>query len=65
MKRILPFCMLMLMGIVATPGPQTVSGAVSDAQSGEPIPGATILIKGTDTGTTTDLDGKFRIQIED
>ncbi|MEQ8580281.1 MAG: SusC/RagA family TonB-linked outer membrane protein [Marinoscillum sp.] len=63
MKRILPFCMLMLMGIVVL-GQQTVSGTVSDAQSGEPIPGATVLIKGTDSGTTTDLDGKFRIQIE-
>lgn len=46
-------------------GQQIVSGTISDAQSGEPIPGATILIKGTSTGTTTDLDGNYRIQVKD
>lgn len=37
-----------------------VSGKVTDA-SGEAIPGATILVKGTTSGTTTDLDGNYSI----
>jgi len=37
-----------------------VSGLVSD-QSGLPIPGVNVLIKGTTTGIQTDFDGKFQI----
>jgi TonB-linked SusC/RagA family outer membrane protein len=36
-----------------------IEGTVTDASTGEPLPGATILLKGTSIGTTTDLDGKF------
>ena len=37
-----------------------ISGMVTD-QSGVPLPGATVLIKGSSTGTTTDFDGNFSI----
>lgn len=39
----------------------SVAGRVVDAQ-GEPIIGATILIKGTDYGVATDLDGNFTLK---
>jgi TonB-linked SusC/RagA family outer membrane protein len=39
---------------------QDVSGTVSDASG--PLPGASILVKGTTNGTQTDLDGKFTIR---
>jgi len=38
-----------------------VSGTVLD-ELGTPLPGATVLIKGTTTGTQTDFDGNFSIQ---
>ena len=38
-----------------------VSGTVVDAQ-GEPVIGASVIIKGTSTGTVTDFDGNFTIQ---
>ena len=38
----------------------TVEGIVTDA-NGEPIIGASIVIKGTTNGTITDLDGKFSL----
>lgn len=41
---------------------KTVKGTVTDA-SGEPIIGAGVLVKGTSTGTTTDLDGKYSISV--
>ncbi len=41
-----------------------IKGTVNDEQ-GQPLPGATIIIKGTSSGTTTDFDGKFTLQIED
>lgn len=37
-----------------------VAGTVSD-ETGASLPGVTILLKGTTTGTTTDLDGKYSI----
>jgi len=40
---------------------RTVSGTVTD-QAGMPIPGVSVLVKGTTTGTQTDFDGKFQIQ---
>ena len=39
---------------------QPVSGVVSD-QSGVPIPGVNVSVKGTSNSTQTDLDGKFKI----
>jgi TonB-linked SusC/RagA family outer membrane protein len=36
----------------------TVTGTVTGTQ-GEPIPGITVIIKGTTTGTITDFDGKY------
>ena len=38
----------------------TVTGKVTD-KSGEPIVGAYVLIKGTNTGASTDIDGKYSI----
>jgi TonB-linked SusC/RagA family outer membrane protein len=38
----------------------TISGVVTD-QSGLPIPGVNVLVKGTQNGTQTDFDGNFKI----
>ena len=40
---------------------KTVTGNVSD-NNGLPLPGATVVIKGTSSGTTTDFDGNFGIE---
>ncbi len=39
-----------------------ISGVVSD-QSGVPLPGVSIVVKGTATGTVTDFDGNFSISV--
>ncbi|MGM5468796.1 SusC/RagA family TonB-linked outer membrane protein [Flavobacteriaceae bacterium LMO-SS05] len=53
---------LILFGIAsALSQEKSVSGTVSDP-SGLPLPGATVLIKGTTTGTSTDFDGNFSIR---
>ncbi|WP_321348063.1 TonB-dependent receptor [uncultured Draconibacterium sp.] len=43
---------------------KTVTGNVSDAGSGEPLPGVTIVVKGTTQGTITDFDGNYSIDVE-
>ncbi len=40
-----------------------VKGTVTD-EKGNPVPGVTVLIKGTSTGTTTDVKGNFTIEAE-
>ena len=60
--RKLIFRSLLLIGALITFGmakAQTVTGTVTD-ESG-PLPGATVSIKGTSTGTTTDFDGNYTI----
>ncbi|UII27858.1 TonB-dependent receptor [Fulvivirga maritima] len=39
----------------------TISGKVLDADSGEPLIGANVVVKGTTKGSTTDLGGNFKI----
>lgn len=40
---------------------RVIRGKVMDKTTGEPLPGATIKIKGTTVGTATDIDGKFEL----
>ena len=42
---------------------QSLSGTITDQKTGEAMIGATVVIKGTGNGTTTDLDGKFSLPI--
>ena len=41
---------------------QTVTGTVRD-ESGQPLPGVTVLLKGTTLGTATDVNGKYTLQV--
>lgn len=52
--------LLVSSGIIAQ---QTVSGSITD-EEGTPLPGATVIIQGTDNGVTTDFDGNYTIQVE-
>lgn len=42
----------------------SVSGTVTEANSALPVPGVNVIIKGTTTGTTTDFDGKYTINVK-
>src|SRR6218665_3027063 len=44
---------------------QQVSGQVTDAASGESLPGVNVAVKGTSNGTSTDADGKYTLQVEE
>lgn len=44
---------------------QTISGTVTNENTGEPIPGVNIFIPQLQTGSATDLEGNFEIQIDE
>ena len=41
----------------------TVSGVVTSAEDGEPLPGINVIIKGTSIGTATNLEGEYELDI--
>ena len=41
---------------------QTITGTVTDAESGETLPGVNIQVTGTTIGTTTDLNGQYELR---
>ncbi|TLX75576.1 TonB-dependent receptor [Labilibacter sediminis] len=62
--------LLLLLGIIiscslpALGQSKSISGIVSD-QKGEPIPGVSVLEKGTTNGTITDINGNYNITVSD
>lgn len=42
-----------------------VSGTVKDQETGEGLPGVSVLVKGTSTGTVTDVDGFYKLTVPD
>ncbi len=64
MKRFILFLFLVsLVSVVAAQSRITVQGQVTEA-SGLGIPGVSILVKGTMTGTVTDFDGNYSLEAE-
>jgi TonB-linked SusC/RagA family outer membrane protein len=55
-------CLFLSIGIAIAQS-SNATGRVLSAEDNEPIVGATVQIEGTDTGTITDLDGKFTINV--
>lgn len=62
-KKTLLLFLLWLPGLMMAQS--VVKGTVKDASTGEVLPGANIVIKGTTQGTTADFDGNFTIEVMD
>src|SRR3982750_1024088 len=63
-KRITLLVVLLVSGCLFAFGQTgTVKGVVKDGQ-GLPLPGATVVIKGTNQAASTDLNGKYTIKAE-
>ena len=60
--KIYSFLFLLLLSVTAFAQSYEVSGTVSD-NSNQPLPGVSVVIKGTTTGTSTDFDGKYTLQV--
>lgn len=63
MRRLLPPFLLLFLPLFVAAQTQTIRGTVTDLESKMPIIGAAVVVVGSDPiiGTTTDIDGKFKL----
>ena len=54
-------CLLAGIGLAIAQTPKTITGVVISEEDNQPVVGASVLVKGTAIGTTTNVDGKFTI----
>ena len=65
MKRNLLWSLLLVLTLVGRSWAQSrpVSGRVIDKSTNEGLPGVSVIVKGTTTGTATDADGRFALNV--
>jgi TonB-linked SusC/RagA family outer membrane protein len=63
-KHLLTLCFLALTCFLIEPAlaqNKVITGKVTDAKDGSTLPGVSVVVKGSTTGTTTDTNGQFRL----
>ncbi|MEM9686093.1 MAG: carboxypeptidase-like regulatory domain-containing protein, partial [Bacteroidota bacterium] len=58
------FMAVLLCTSTATFSQGVLTGTIMDAELGEPLPGASVVVRGTSTGTSTDFDGNFQLNVD-
>ncbi|WP_456462294.1 SusC/RagA family TonB-linked outer membrane protein [Reichenbachiella sp.] len=64
-QRILLLSFVMGMVLMAQAQTRTLTGKVTGADDGAALPGVNVSVKGTSTGTITDIDGIYKIDVSD
>lgn len=62
-KFALMLALLVFAGVQVVLAQTTITGTVTSSEDGQGIPGATVLVKGTTVGLTTDMSGKYSIKV--
>ncbi|HEY0899691.1 MAG TPA: SusC/RagA family TonB-linked outer membrane protein, partial [Sphingobacteriaceae bacterium] len=62
-KNLLSFFFLLLFAVTAWAQDRTVTGTVTAREDGLPLPGVSIVVKGTRIGTQADANGKFSLRV--
>ncbi len=64
-RKILFLSVLLLFGVCLVSAQQnlSVSGVVTDATDGSPLVGVSVQVKGTSSGTITDIDGRYSLNV--
>ncbi|NOY47493.1 MAG: TonB-dependent receptor [Chlorobi bacterium] len=61
LKLLLYIMAILPIGVLAQ---GTITGTVTEASTGNPLPGANIVVKGTSNGAISDFDGNFNISVD-
>ena len=64
MKRIFLFLCCLSVIQLASAQTLTITGQVTSADDSYPLPGVSVVVKGTSDGTFTDIDGNYSIQVK-
>ncbi|HLN52556.1 MAG TPA: SusC/RagA family TonB-linked outer membrane protein [Lentimicrobium sp.] len=62
-KLALMLVLLIFAGVQVVLAQTTVTGVVTSADDGQPIPGAAVQVKGTTVGVTTDVNGRYSLRV--
>lgn len=66
MKKIIIVLFILFSTLIYSQSKGTITGTIYDKEvNNEPLPFANVFIKGTATGTTTDIDGTYTLQVEE
>ncbi len=62
-RKIFFLSVLLLFGVYLVSAQQnlSVSGVVTDASDGSPLAGVSVFVKGSSTGTATDVQGRYKL----
>lgn len=63
MRKLITLLGILLMSCGVFAQAKTISGTVTNAKTGESIPGVNILVKGTTNGTLTNAEGKYTLEV--
>ena len=63
LRRALTILLLMVGIITASAQIRTVTGSITDAADGEPLIGASVMVKETKAGVVTDAEGRFSTKV--
>ena len=61
--KLLLWLTFMLISVIVSAQERTVTGRVTDQQTGNPMQGVNVTVKGTSTGATTNANGEFTIRV--
>ncbi len=61
MRKLLALALFLTSAAIFAQG--TVTGTVIDSEMDGPLPGATVILTGTNVGTTSDFDGNFSLKV--
>lgn len=62
-KFFLLFILMGFIGLQSVLAQTTVTGTVTSAVDGSTLPGVSVVVKGTNLGTTTDINGKYQLSV--
>ncbi|MFN8257078.1 MAG: TonB-dependent receptor [Bacteroidales bacterium] len=63
MKKLILFLFTICVGLTQLANAQTITGKVTGADDGAPLPGVNIVVKGSNTGTMTNMDGTYTLEV--
>ena len=63
LSKVLLSGIMLLLSIQIFAQDRTVSGKVTSSEDGAGIPGASVSVRGTSKGTSTDVDGNYKITV--